>query len=201
MELIEREAGLKGKILRPLSAKLLAETELEQNGIVDREELKDIQGRRRLPQFALAQEIGVYDYPCPSGGCLLTDPHFSKRLKDYLDHEGYPNVMDMILLRLGRHFRINNSRVVVGRNEQENRALEGLAEKHGWGTLSVNNYMGPTTVLIDSDEEILSKAAAITVRYSDAPKEGLIKLTLKHKEHRTLKQESMDVEEIKVYRI
>ncbi len=39
MELIEREAGLKGKILRPLSAKLLAETELEQNGIVDREEL------------------------------------------------------------------------------------------------------------------------------------------------------------------
>ena len=201
MALIEREAGLEGKILRPLSAKLLAETELERNGVVDREELKDIQGRRRLPQFALAQEIGVYDYPCPSGGCLLTDPHFSKRLRDYLDHEGNPNITDMMLLRLGRHFRINDSRVIVGRNEQENGALEGFAERQGWGILSVNDYVGPTTVLMGSDEEVLSKAAAITVRYSDAPKEGLIKLTFKHKEHRTLEQEAMHVEEINVYRI
>ena len=83
----------------------------------------------------------------------------------------------------------------------ENYKTNGFAERQGWGILSVNDYMGPMTVLMDSDEEILSKAAAITVRYSDAPKEGLIKLTFIHKEHRTLEQEAMHDEEIKIHRI
>ena len=133
MELIERESGLVGKILRPLSAKLLAETELEQNGIVDREELKDIQGRRSLPQCAIAQEIGVYDYPCPSGGCLLTDPHFSKRLRDYLDHEGSPNVTDMMLLRVGRHFRINDSKSDCGEERAREQSFRRIRRETGMG--------------------------------------------------------------------
>ena len=69
LRLIERKAGLEGRILRPLSAKLLPVTELEQEGIVDRRALYSIRGRRRLPQIRLAEELGVYDYPCPSGGC------------------------------------------------------------------------------------------------------------------------------------
>ncbi|MEM2914029.1 MAG: 7-cyano-7-deazaguanine synthase, partial [Candidatus Bathyarchaeia archaeon] len=46
--LIEKEAGLFGKILRPLSAKRLPETEPEKLGLIQREKLLDIEGRRRL---------------------------------------------------------------------------------------------------------------------------------------------------------
>jgi tRNA U34 2-thiouridine synthase MnmA/TrmU len=201
MKLIERETGLERKILRPLSAKLFEETEVEHEGLVDREKLGKITGRRRIAQMELAKEIGVYDYPCPSGGCLLTDPQFSKRLQDYLSHEGRPRVLDMFFLRIGRHFRINGIRVIVGRNEQENNALNSLSEKYGWDTLVVSDYMGPTTVILESDEDVLSKAAAITVRYSDAPKETLVKLIHKQNETKTLVSESMHVEEIEAFRI
>jgi tRNA U34 2-thiouridine synthase MnmA/TrmU len=129
MELIEKEAGIEGKILRPLSAKLLKKTDIEREGIVDREALMYIQGRSRKPQMELAEKIGVYNYPCPSGGCLLTDPQFSKKLKDYLNHECIPSVSDMFLLRLGRHFRVNGVKVIVGRNQKENRVLGGLAKR------------------------------------------------------------------------
>src|SRR5512137_1293737 len=44
MNLIEKEAGLQGLILRPLSAKLLAPTVPEEQHWVDREKLLDIQG-------------------------------------------------------------------------------------------------------------------------------------------------------------
>jgi len=67
MRLIEREAGVEGRVLRPLSAKLLPETELEKEGAIDRGALYSIRGRRRLPQMRLAEELGIKDYPCPAG--------------------------------------------------------------------------------------------------------------------------------------
>ncbi len=201
MNLIERETGLEGKILRPLSAKLLEETKVELEGLVDREKLGNIKGRRRIPQIELAKDVGVYDYPCPSGGCLLTDPHFSKRLQNYLKNESTANLVDMFLLRLGRHFRINGVRVIVGRNKQENNVLNSLAEKHGWGILVVRDYMGPTTVIKERDEAVLLKAAAITVRYSDAPKDTFVELIHKHNGSKILGSESMSETEIEALRI
>jgi tRNA U34 2-thiouridine synthase MnmA/TrmU len=201
MRLIEKEAGLEGKILRPLSAKLLEETDVEKEGFVDRDALLDIQGRTRKPQIALAEELGVFDYPCPSGGCLLTDSQFSKKLRDYLDHEGTPNVPDMFLLRLGRHFRINGSKVIVGRDEKENRVLGGLAERNGWAMLTVSDYVGPTTIFPELSDQTLEVASAITVRYSDAPRETPVKLVLKHDESRELVSQAMPVEEIEAYRV
>jgi len=82
IEMIERKSGLEGLIVRPLSAKLFEPTMPEQEGIVDREKLLDIQGRMRTRQISLAKEKGINDYPCPAGGCLLTDRGFSNRLKD-----------------------------------------------------------------------------------------------------------------------
>ncbi|HEX8948665.1 MAG TPA: 7-cyano-7-deazaguanine synthase, partial [Dissulfurispiraceae bacterium] len=52
---IDREAGLEGYILRPLSAKLLKPTIAEQSGLVDRERLYGFHGRSRKPQMALAE--------------------------------------------------------------------------------------------------------------------------------------------------
>ena len=67
MLLIEKEAGLEGKVLRPLSAKLLPESEPERKGLVDRRKLLAIRGRRRLPQLNLARKFGLEDFPNPAG--------------------------------------------------------------------------------------------------------------------------------------
>ncbi|MFW6284018.1 MAG: tRNA 4-thiouridine(8) synthase ThiI, partial [Desulfosalsimonas sp.] len=83
---VEKRSGFDGYILRPLSAKKLPVTAMEQQGLVDREALLDFSGRSRKPQMALAKSFGVTDYPAPAGGCLLTDPGFSKRLEDLMTH-------------------------------------------------------------------------------------------------------------------
>jgi tRNA U34 2-thiouridine synthase MnmA/TrmU len=201
MKLIEKAAGLEGKILRPLSAKLLKKTDIEREGLVDRKSLKGFRGRTRKPQMELADKIGVYNYPCPSGGCLLTDPQFSKKLKDYLDHEGPPNVSDMFLLRLGRHFRVDGVKIVVGRNLQENRILSEFAEQNGWGILTVSDYMGPTTILAEVSQRVLDIAAALTVRYSDAPEGIPVRLSFNFDEFRDLVSQSMPVIEVEAFRI
>ena len=169
MRLIEREAGVEDLVLRPLSGKLMKETRMENEGIVDRDSLLEISGRRRLPQMELAEKLGVYDYPCPSGGCLLTDPEFAARLRDYMDNEGIPTIETIMLLKVGRHFRVSGTRIVVGRNELENNILKGLAHREG-ALLEVEGHNGPITLVVGGGEDTMSKAAALTVRYSDAPK-------------------------------
>ena len=202
IRLIEREAGLEGKILRPLSAKLLPETDVEREGAVDRESLYSIRGRRRLPQMELAKELGVYDYPCPSGGCLLTDPQFSKRIRDYLAHEGRPVLGDMAFLRIGRHFRVGEARVVVGRNEGENGRLQSLAEGRGMPRMSVMGHMGPVTVLLGRlDEEVIGKGAAITARYSDAPRDVPVDVEYRDGAVNVLKAVAVSDEELEDMRI
>jgi tRNA U34 2-thiouridine synthase MnmA/TrmU len=169
MRLIEREAGVESLVLRPLSGKLMKETRMEDEGIVDRERLLDISGRRRLPQMELAEKLGVYDYPCPSGGCLLTDPEFAARLRDYLENEGTLTIETILLLKAGRHFRVGSTRIVVGRNEVENNLLEGLAHRGGT-RMEVEGHNGPVTLVVGDGEDAIRKAAALTVRYSDAPR-------------------------------
>ncbi len=171
MHLIEEEAGVEGLVLRPLSGGLMEKTRMEEEGIVDRTSLLEISGRRRLPQIELAEKLGVYDYPCPSGGCLLTDPEYAARLREHLSVDGHLTVQSALLLRLGRHFRIGKSRIGVGRNEVENNALSGIASRIGV-SLEVEGHNGPTTLVVEATEEAIAKAAALTVRYSDAPKDG-----------------------------
>ena len=100
MRLIEKEAGLEGLILRPLSAKVLQVTIPEKEGWVDREKLLRIQGRSRKPQIELAENYGIHDYPCPAGGCLLTDPGFAKRMKDLMVNRPDFSLNDVHLLKM-----------------------------------------------------------------------------------------------------
>ncbi len=201
MRLIEKEAGLEGRILRPLSARLLPETELERIGVLDRESLYAIKGRRRLPQMRLAEEINVKDYPCPSGGCLLTDPAFARKLRNYLTHDGKPSLEDMFLLRVGRHFRVGETWVIVGRNEGENRVLLSVAERSWISHMSVVGYMGPVTLLMDGDDEAIRKSAAITVRYSDAPRCTPIEVSYTACDTSTIVTEAISDEELETLRI
>ena len=193
MRLIEREAGVEDLVLRPLSGKLMKETRMEAEGIVDRNNLLEISGRRRLPQFELAEQLGVYDYPCPSGGCLLTDPEFAARLRDYLENECTLTVEAILLLKVGRHFRVGNTRIVVGRNKLENNILEGFAGRSGT-RLEVEDINGPVTLVLGYDVDAINVAAKLTARYSDAQRgESVwVKATSIESENRMLTEAGAD---------
>ncbi len=169
LAVVERESGCEGRLLRPLSAKLLEETVPEREGKVMRDKLLDLCGRSRKPQMALAAAYGIADYPTPAGGCLLTDPGFSKRLRDLRDHEGYDEVRNIHLLKIGRHFRLpSGHKVIVGRNEMENKQLDDLASA-GDLLLDPREIPGPTVILPGggSDADIMA-ASRLCARYSDA---------------------------------
>jgi tRNA U34 2-thiouridine synthase MnmA/TrmU len=180
MHLIEKEAGLEGLILRPLSAKVLTVTIPEREGWVDRERLLNISGRSRKPQIELADHYGIHDYPCPAGGCLLTDPGFAKRMKDLMVYDPQFSLNDVHLLKMGRHFRFSNGvKLVVGRNEEENQKIQTFAQGEDI-LLKVSSFPGPLSLLRGKlNEGDIEKAAAITVHYGKGKDLGKIEVTYK----------------------
>ncbi len=172
LKIIENEAGLEGKVLRPLSARHLAPTDVEKLGIVKRENLGDIKGRSRKGQLVLAKRFGVADPPNAAGGCLLTDPAFSKRIEDLMDHaDDLPSLNDVDLLKVGRHFRLgHDTKLIVGRNQDENEMIKALATEQD-AVMEARDHVGPTCIVRSKilDEELLLQAAMITLRYSDCP--------------------------------
>jgi tRNA-specific 2-thiouridylase len=177
---IDREAGLVGYILRPLSAKLLKPTIPEQTGLVDREKLCAFNGRSRKPQIALAREFGLTDYPAPAGGCLLTDPIYSLRLRELLDITPDPELKDIQLLRAGRHFRVPGSgKIIVGRHEEDNRIIESIADNSDY-LLWVEGHGSPLTVTSGTvTEDVLAIAASLCARYSDAKALPIVDVSVK----------------------
>lgn len=185
---IDREAGLIGRVLRPLSARLLRPTIPETEGIVDRTKLFGISGRSRKEQMRLAAEWNIQEYPTPSGGCLLTDPGYSNKLYDLFQHlaPGQERVTDIQLLQLGRHLRLTDRfKIVVGRNQEENALLEGLFEPGDWWIETVG-HKGPVVHGrgTPTDAE-LTLAARITAHYSRAPKGLPTRVHLKRLGHET----------------
>jgi tRNA U34 2-thiouridine synthase MnmA/TrmU len=168
MKLIETEAGLKGKVLRPLSARLLPETEAEKKGFVDRAKLLDIQGRSRKPQFKLAEEFNIKDFPCPAGGCLLTYKEYAVKLRDLFKHKKNVSMVDVTLLKFGRHFRFGNNKIIVGRNEKENKFLAARKTKSEY-YFELPDIVGPITILQGpKTKKAIETAAGLTAFYSDA---------------------------------
>ena len=169
--IIERESGLEGLILRPLSAQLMAPTIPEKEGWVDRSKLLAVEGRSRHTQIEMAKAMGWKEYPNPSGGCMLTEKGFARRLKDLFQHEASPDQNDIDLLKLGRHLRLNQeSKLVVGRDVLENSELPALARGND-ALLEVEKIPGPVGLLRGRYEVAdLNLAASIVARYSDAPK-------------------------------
>ena len=168
LNLIERETGLERILLRPLSAKYLAPTMMEENGWIDRLKLFALKGRSRKPQMQIAKEWGIKEYPAPAGGCLLTDKEFGYRLKDLLD-SGDESENSIELLKYGRHFRLSpTTKVVIGRNESENNEIENL--KQGGDLLLVlADIPGPTGLLSgNTNIDLVTLAGRILKRYSHA---------------------------------
>jgi tRNA U34 2-thiouridine synthase MnmA/TrmU len=171
LNLIERESGLAGLLLRPLSAHHFSPTIPELEGWVDRSKLLAIQGRSRKDQIQLASDLDVQNYPCPAGGCLLTEVSFVSKIKDIYDHSDDLNLRDFSLLKVGRHFRTGpRTKLIVGRNEAENNQLEH-AVKDGEATLRWLEGSSPLGIVTgEMDESHLRTAAEVLLRYTKAEK-------------------------------
>ncbi len=180
LKTIERDSGLEGKILRPLSAALLPPTDPEKDGLIKRKDLGMIRGRSRREQLAMAREFGIENPPNAGGGCLLTDPAFGKRAKDLFGHTETPTTNDIDLLKVGRHFRLDETcKLVVGRNHDENEMIKALALADDV-ILEAKDQMGPTSMIRGSTAKRHGPlAAAVTLRYSDAPDDRECGVTVK----------------------
>lgn len=169
LRLIEKESGTQDVILRPLSAHHFEPTLPERRGWVDRKKLLAISGRSRKEQIRVAEQLGVADYPCPAGGCLLTDRDFAAKLKDLFENKPDYDLRDVRLLRTGRHFRLRPGvKVVVGRNQAENEVLKrGLSI--GERVLRGSDFTGPSALsreaLSNEDARLVGR---ILLRYAHA---------------------------------
>lgn len=167
LELVEKKSSLQGLLLRPLSAKLLPPTVAEKNKLVERNKLFGISGRGRFRQLALAKKYKLAGFPSPAGGCLLTDPAFSKRLGKLLEKKSDPALSDLKLLKLGRHFWQGDVLIVVGRNEEENKKIRKIASENDILT-ELKNITGPLTLIRGKkiSDETIKKAQKLTAHYS-----------------------------------
>jgi len=152
LNVIARDSETRSLLLRPLSAKLMNETEAEIQGWVDREQLLDFSGRGRSRQIELARSFGIEDFPAPAGGCILADPILSRRIArvyrdEFVVTQGNMNVVDILLMLIGRQFLLpNRGWLILGRDEKENDRLESLQEP-GDIKLCIEERPGPVALL------------------------------------------------------
>ena len=172
MDLIEKESGLKGRLLRPLSAKLFPKTKAEKRQETDKKQVfsssaKNVERKPLATSSKLGQSKGLIDrnkfydiqgrrrerqialakkfkisYPSPAGGCLLCEKALKKRLK-YLVDKGM-NEDEIKLVGVGRHFVIDSCWIVLGKNEEENKIIESVGKKY---TLIVPDFIGPSAII------------------------------------------------------
>jgi predicted subunit of tRNA(5-methylaminomethyl-2-thiouridylate) methyltransferase len=146
LDSIEREAGLSNKLLRPLSAKLLTETEIEKKGLVDRSKLYSISGRSRKPQLELANQFGIKSIPQAGGGCILTDSDYGRKLKELMARQPDFSGRDAQILRYGRPFWEGDILFIVARDKNECEKLNELAQSGDW-LIEPQNFPGPTVLV------------------------------------------------------
>jgi hypothetical protein len=196
LRVIERDSGADRFLLRPLSAKLLPETEAEARGWIDREKLLDMNGRGRSRQIALAKELGIVDFPAPAGGCILADPILSRRIARIYQGNSIVSVEDITvedvrLLLMGRQFLLpGGGWLILGRNAPENARLLTLAQEND-AVLFMPVRPGPTALLRRAAicyednarlQDALQLAASLVVRFGkkskDTPLEGEVQISV-----------------------
>ena len=179
LRLIEKECGIEGYLLRPLSAKHLSPTQPEELGWVDREKLLGITGRSRKEQMAWSETWGISDYPQPAGGCCyLADENFARRFHDKKLHTNPEQIRrdEMILLKVGRHFRLSpRVKIIVARDQSENQFLSRF-DMPGWRFEALDCGSPLTVVEGEPDPDLMVLIASITARYSDRRHEALVEV-------------------------
>ncbi len=180
LSVIDREASVKGYVVRPLSAKLFNPSLAELAGLIDRQGLYDFSGRTRKPQMRLAQEMGLSNYAQPAGGCLLTDPLYSAKLSDLMRHNPDPSISEINLLQLGRHYRISaDTKIIAGRDNMDNELIQAISEPLDC-LLWVEGYGSSLTIIKGKvSDETIKVAAALCARHSNAKNLPEVKVSFK----------------------
>lgn len=185
LDMVAKDSGIRDFVLRPLSALKLPPTIVELNGLVDRSRLLGLSGRSRKPQLELAEKYGLKDYPSPAGGCRLTEPNYSRRLKDLKEHEGLEELRLLDLLRVGRHLRLpGGSRIIVGRQKKDNETIRAAAAPPDM-LLRAVEVPGPTVLILNgSTGEDLALSFAICASYADheGASDVLVRATQRNRE-------------------
>jgi hypothetical protein len=135
--------------------------------------LLGISGRSRKKQISLAADKGIKDYPCPAGGCLLTERNFAGKMRDYFTFTKQPTVGDIPLLKIGRHFRLpNGDKIIVARNEHECKMMKNLHQEQDHLLFPID-FSGPSVILQGSS---LCVAMEKMVQYSKGPVQEAVRL-------------------------
>ncbi len=180
---ISIQSGLSDRLVRPLSARLLAPTWPERAGLLDREKLMGFHGRDRNPQFELARRFGIEEWEQPAGGCcFLTDANYAVKVFDMFEHTDRDTVTrdDMLLCKVGRHFRLDaNAKVIVGRFPEEDAFLKNFGGARP--RLSAVDHKGSLALLEgEVSPETLSRAARIAARYCAGKRDAEVRVRIDH---------------------
>jgi len=172
LNLLEKESGLEGYLLRPLSALSLKPTILEKEGAINRKQLLNIKGRSRKVQLNLVQKFNLNGFLFQPAACLLTDPQFSLKLKDLLNISDKADENDINLLKIGRHFIVQKTKIILGRNQKENEELKKFRKEKDV-LIEMENYPGPTALIRNyqnslPSQDAIQKAKELIIAY--APK-------------------------------
>jgi len=179
LDIVKNESGIGHKILRPLCAKNLNPTEMEIEGLIDREVLLDIKGRNRKIQMELAEKWGILEYPSPAGGCKLTEPNYSIKLKELLLNKDDASKVDLKLLKIGRHFRVTkDAKIISTRTEEEWELLKQLLTQEEL-IFTAKEYNGSAVVIIGKiiTNEVIELAARISGRYCKGRDEKIVTIS------------------------
>jgi len=179
LNIVKKQSGFSEKILRPLCAKNLDPTPMELNGLVDREKLLNISGRSRKAQMELADKWGIKDYPSPAGGCKLTEPNYSIRLKELVERKESIKEKDIHLLKYGRHFITDDkTKIIVTRTGEEGEKIKELLNKNDIMFLT-SKYNGAMVIIPEGNvptENDIMIACRIAVRYSKGKDENEVEV-------------------------
>ena len=169
LNLITKRADVRKVLLRPLCAKQLPPTPMEESGLVDRDRLHGWHGRGRKPQYAMAEHYGFTEIPTPAGGCCLAEVQGAARFVQLMSHKARPTPNDFTLARCGRQYWAGSRWLTFGRTSDDNDAIEACIEPADY-VLKLKDFPGPLALcrpLADEwDPESLRDAAAFVASYS-----------------------------------
>jgi len=171
-------SNCEGLLLRPLSAQALTPTIPEIEGWVNRDKLENIVGRNRDRQLELVKKFELKDYEGPGGGCLLTDEHFSRKIRDFIAYDPHFVKADIPTLKYGRQLRLpDGAKLIIGRNEEENKILETI-QNEKYFPISTELFGPQSLISANANEADKTLAAKIILAYCKPTFSGEQTLTI-----------------------